>query len=261
MTDFAQDGYVVLPRYISLDRLQILEEQLCYLYIMQAQRIPEYKEKIVPVPAVGALSDLLSRMEEHDKELLYQTQKLIPESKSCRNFFNFGIIDLCSRLIDIPERELFLHGPALFINAPHSDRLLYTWHSEAHYYPGRRRFVNVWFPLFDDKTAANGAMSVKVGSHKKYYDRPAPYQTKPNSFIQLEVPENFHSEFEEVVIEAKRGDLVLFDRNLIHRSNANQTDKHSFACVARVWTPKDDLTLAGDICGEPIGRAGLVVNP
>ena len=62
------------------------------------------------------------------------------------------------------------------------------------------------------------------------------------------------------------GDVVLFDRNLLHTSNPNTTDRYSFAVVARVWDPSDDLTLSGNLAATPysgndVGRADLVVRP
>lgn len=281
---FAENGFAIHYQFFTSEQIEQLESAILDLYLMQARKIGDYADLVEWVsqdnPTVnkvqGAglteitltrgdrLAELCKAMEGADKEALYQVQKFFPASQACRKIFDDRFMAMCAGLIGTDQ--LLIDGPAVFVNAPKSDRLLYKWHSEAHYYPGRRRFLNIWFPIFEPKTKHNGAMSLKVGSHTKHYDRPAPYQGynkntegKANHFIQFDIPENFHEEFPEHVCETEPGDLVIFDRNLVHTSNANQTKRHSFACVARVWTPKDDLTLAGHICGPEIGRANLRV--
>jgi ectoine hydroxylase-related dioxygenase (phytanoyl-CoA dioxygenase family) len=65
-------------------------------------------------------------------------------------------------------------------------------------------------------------------------------------------------------VEADVGDLVIFDKNLAHTSNANTSEKYSAAIVARVWDPTDDLTLSGNVDATPyggnLGRQNLIVN-
>ena len=82
--------------------------------------------------------------------------------------------------------------------------------------------------------------------------------------MQYEIPESMLKDYSRVVCEANRGDMYLFDRNIVHSSASNVTDSVSFALVLRVWDFKDDLTLSGEMkvtpySGQDIGRAGLMV--
>ena len=261
-SDFAERGFVHLPAFFNREGLEYLdnaEATIRDLYAMQARKCGY----------TGRWPELLDEMEAADKEALYQVQKMLPSSHVRR------VVDLIGGGL-LPYREEaygceLIEGPGLFINRPGTDRLLYRWHSEAHYYPKRRRFVNVWIPLFGDKTKANGAMSFKVGSHKRDFPF-AEYQGydraslgRPNHFVQYEIPDSFLTEYEDHVCEAQRGDVILFDRALVHRSNRNTTDQYSFALVARIWDASDDLTIAGDMAAKPyggdIGRPGLIVRP
>jgi len=161
-------------------------------------------------------------------------------------------------------------GPSLFISRPNTQRLLYKWHSEAHYYPKRRRFLNIWLPLFNDKSKNNGTMSFKEKSHLqdfpfsdyKGYDKDT--HNKPNHFIQYEIPSNLLIDFKEHFVEANRKDLVIFHKRMVHTSNQNTSKDYSVAVVARVWDPTDDLTMSGNINATPyggnIGRPNLVVG-
>ena len=187
-----------------------------------------------------------------------------------RSIFSSGFMNLCASILGTDENRLLVDGPAVFINRPNTERLLYRWHSEAHYYPLRRKFLNIWLPLFVAKSKDNGTMSFKEGSHKHMfpfveYQGYTSKSEKKNSFIQFEIPPNFLTEYPEHWCEANVGDLIIFDRNLAHTSNANTSTKYSAAIVARVWDPSDDLTLSGDLYATPyggnIGRHNLVVNP
>ena len=61
------------------------------------------------------------------------------------------------------------------------------------------------------------------------------------------------------------GDLYVFHKGMVHRSNQNFSNDYSFALVARIWDPSYDLTLSGSINATPyggnIGRADLIVDP
>ena len=122
----------------------------------------------------------------------------------------------------------------VLINIPSNDTRLYTWHSEFHYYPIRNNFFNTWTPLFSKKTESNGSMMVKKGSHKGNYtfNEYVGYENRNNAeksaFHQLDIPEDEIKDFEAVKIEEERNSLVIFDKNMIHRSTVNKSNKCSF---------------------------------
>lgn len=244
-----EKGFKVIRKHFPAEDLKKLENAIIDLYRMQSNKTGYRTNDGMP------LGEIIEQMEENDKEALYQVQHLLPQSPAIR-----AVIDPLTCFLP----DSLISGPGLFISRPHSNRLLYKWHSEEHYYPKRRTFINAWFPLFGDKTQSNGAMSVKVGSHKQTYPF-SEYQSGPHHFMQYEIPDVFVKHLPEYHCECKRGDLVLFDKNLVHRSNENQCFSYSFAMVVRIWNPKDDLTLAGDFCATPygkdIGRERLCVSP
>jgi hypothetical protein len=260
---FAGQGFLHLRNVLDEDALYTAEGTILRLYQQQARKCG---------CETLTLPDILESMEPSDKEALYQVQTLLPGSQIIRAIFDHALMRRVIPLLGLEQLEdALLEGPGLFINRPNTQRLLYKWHSEAHYYPKRRRFVNAWIPMFGDKTADNGSMSLRVGSHTRDfpfaeyqgYDKDS--QGKPNHFMQYEIPENFLTSYREHVCEAKRGDVILFDRALVHRSNPNKSNQYSFALVARIWTPTDDLSISGTMRATPyggdIGRPGLVVQP
>lgn len=258
LEQFRRDGFLKLAGLFSADALADFESCIAWLYEQQFKKIGDYVY-IESTPDRSTLKHVLNQLEADDKEALYQVQKFLPSSQSLRALFNREFIGLCAELIGAKPHELLLDGPALFVNRPKTLRLLYKWHSEAHYYPKRRRFLNVWLPLFTPRDQYNGAMQFKVGSHTRDfpfaeytgYDKNS--RDKKNHFVQYEIPESFLTDYPDYVCESTPGDCFLFDRALVHRSNENRTGDYSFAVVARVWTPCDDLTLSGRMEATPYG--------
>jgi hypothetical protein len=277
---FAEQGYLHLKGYFDKACVDLFEERIVDLYAMQARKIGEYRtaiDDLVGSDATNAdkLKFICRLLEANDKEALYQVQKFFPQCRRIRELFDTKFLEFCAELIDGNPKTTLIEGPALFVNMPTVQRLLYKWHSEALYYGKRRRFVNVWLPMFGDRTQENGAMSVLPRSHKRVWDASlmAEYtgydkdsQDAKNHFVQFEIPQNFLTQYGEPVhCESSRSDVIFFDRNLIHTSNANTSHDLSFAVVLRVWDPSDDLTLSGNMEATPYGgnrgRADLVVNP
>lgn len=276
---FQHDGWLRAANAVDLLALSKVERAIADLYLMQARKIADYREPLHPdaiadLTPLETLTKVLSLLEVDDKETLYQAQKFLPASQVVRSLFCDDFIDYAAHLIDVPGASIppslfLLEGPGLFVNQPGQVRLLYHWHSEAHYYPRRRRLLNIWIPIFGDRTAANGAMSVLPGSHLKQWDF-AEYQGydkathgKRNHFVQLQIPQTELVGWDPVISEACRGDAILFHRNMVHRSNSNVSNDFAFALVARLWTPIEDLTLSGQVNATPYGgdgggRPGLV---
>lgn len=276
---FADQGYLHLKGYFRASAIELLEETITRIFAMQARKIGEYRKEVDLAlsfgPRVAQIADILTLLEDHDKEAGYQAQKFLRRSQIVRRFYDQAFIELCADLIGCDPGTTLLEGPDLFVNKPGENRLKYQYHTEALYYPKRRRFINIWLPLFGPRTVANGAMTVRPQSHKRVWDASLMNEYsgwskddegKRNQFTQLEIPEFFLGDYKRYECESTPGDAILFDRNLIHKSNHNETDDTSFALVCRVWNPCDDLTLSGDMEVTPyrggnLGRAGLVVRP
>jgi hypothetical protein len=265
-------GYVEIDNFFELNELDKLEGAIIKLFLSQAKKIGEYRDlalslsKDKNITNKDKLVSLYEAMEEADKKALYQVQNFFPSSQIIRRIFSENFLTKCSELTNVNDVELLLvEGPALFVNRPNTERLLYKWHSEVHAYPKRRNFINVWFPIFGDKTLNNGTMSFKVDSHKrdfpfsKYSGFNKDTENKSNNITQWEIPSQLLTEYDEHFCQIKRGGCVFFDKSLVHRSNNNPSNDYSFAIVARVWEHSNDLTISGSMAGD-IGRANLYVE-
>ena len=171
--------------------------------------------------------------------------------------YTAGIIKVATDVLGCPINTLLLDGPNFFINIPSEERLLYKWHTEVHYYPKRQKFVNLWIPLFGDRDETSGAMQILPSSHRsvfsfvEYKGFSKRESQDAMTFQQFEVPTGEIQDFDPITINVKRGEVLLFDKNLVHRSVANISSQPVFTLVCRLWTNASDHTMSADIAVKP----------
>ena len=276
---FFETGICVLKNILEKKTLDIFYTTLLDITFFHLRKIKENKKSITKIYnsslSIGdKLSKILELNESNDKEALYQLQKLYSSSNELRNIIGTKILmNEFRKLLELNKNHpLLIDGPGIFINRPKTKRLLYKWHSESHYYPKRRNFLNIWFPIFFNKNEKNGTMFVKEKSHllndlpfNEYQGYDKSSENKKNHFIQYEVPENFVKHLKTFKSNLNVGDLLVFHRKSIHTSTPNLSKKYSFAVVFRVWDMSKDLTISGNLAVSPYrdvgnGRPNLEVD-
>ena len=276
---FNKTGISILKNVLKKKELDLFYNTLLNITFYHLRKIKENKNSITKIynsslPLGDKLSKILELYEKNDKEALYQLQKLLTSSIELRNIIGTKfLIKEFKKLLELKENQpLLIDGPGIFINRPKTKRLLYKWHSESHYYPKRRNFLNIWFPIFFNKSEKNGTMFIKEKSHllndlpfNEYQGFDKSSENKKNHFIQYEVPENFVKNLKTFKSNLNVGDLLVFHRKSIHTSTPNLSKKYSFAIVFRVWDISKDLTMSGDLAVSPYrdvgnGRPNLEVD-
>lgn len=276
---FNETGICILKNVLKKKELDLFYNTLLNITFYHLRKIKENKNSITKIynsslPLGDKLSKILELYEKNDKEALYQLQKLYSSSIELRNIIGTKfLIKEFKKLLELKENQpLLIDGPGIFINRPKTKRLLYKWHSESHYYPKRRNFLNIWFPIFFNKSEKNGTMFIKEKSHllndlpfNEYQGFDKSSENKKNHFIQYEVPENFVKNLKTFKSNLNVGDLLVFHRKSIHTSTPNLSKKYSFAIAFRVWDISKDLTMSGDLGVSPYrdvgnGRPNLEVD-
>ena len=276
---FNETGICIFKNILENNALDLFYNTLLDITFNHLRKIKDNKKSITKIynsslPIGDKLSQILELNEKNDKEALYQLQKLYPSSNELRNIIGKKIImNEFRKLLNLKKNHpILIDGPGIFINRPKTKRLLYRWHSEAHYYPKRRNFLNIWFPIFFNKSEKNGTMFIKEKSHKlndlpfneyKGYDKSS--ENKKNHFVQYEIPENFVKHLKTFKSNLNVGDLLVFHRNSVHTSTPNLSKKYSFAVAFRAWDISKDLTMSGNLGVTPYrdasnGRPNLEVD-
>jgi ectoine hydroxylase-related dioxygenase (phytanoyl-CoA dioxygenase family) len=87
-----------------------------------------------------------------------------------------------------------------------------------------------------DCARKNGTMSVLTGSHKLGFIKKIAKDQKHKKSVYSYTPVNINriiKKFKEKFINMRLGDIVMFDENIIHKSNKNSSNKIRFVGIIR----------------------------
>ena len=265
--NFEINGYIILKNFFNKKDIDDLSKKLWLTSYYYFYKIKPYRQFLKKLDSnkfdyLNKFSKFYNYFEKDEKKILHSLQKIFEQNTEIKNFFfDKKLKKIYSSLLDIDyDLPIFLHGPNIFVNKPKTKRLLYKWHSEANFYPKRRSFLNIWFPLFNNKTKNNGTMKIKEKSHKNFdypineyigWDKKT--LNSENNFFQKEVPEKFLKKYNTKILDLKIGDLIIFHRNLVHSSSLNKSKEFSFALTGRIWEFSKDYSLSSNFgIGENI---------
>jgi len=273
---FRDDGFMIIENFWPENLIADFEKTIVSFYYQTALKISKLKKNFhnstdpTSYSNVEDLDKVLQLLETEDKEAAHQTIYMIDNSIASKKIQTYEkFLETCTLLLNCPSQLFCFSGPQPLSNFPSSKRLLYHWHSELSFYPKRRNFLNIWFPLFRNKNSKNGTMFFCKGSHKNPLWHFVEYQGfdeetfgKKSHFTQYEILESELSNYEKIAVDAHRKDLVIFDRNLVHTSTLNTSQDITYASVMRVLDTRNDLTLSAKMDVKPYhsedyGRPGL----
>jgi hypothetical protein len=263
-SQFINDGFIKIENFWPEELIHDWDKTIVAFYHQQALKISYLRKNFskgldpLAYDSVNDLDKVLLLLEKEDKQTGYQASIMCENSVAQRKLLTHPpFVEACSILLNCNEKLLNYSAGTPFVNIPSSKRLLYRWHTEASYYPKRKNFLNVWFPMFRAKTKDNGTMFFAKGSHKKeFWDFTEYYgfdkdSGKKDTHIQFEIPEKDIENYEKVAVSAKPGDIVIFDRNLVHTSTINTSNEISYTTVLRVSEMRGDYTLSGVMEAKP----------
>ena len=204
---FAMDGWVHIPNFVSKNKLQKIERKI---------------KNIFGVGTFDELSKKIIELDGCDQGLLHQYNLSINKITEI-----LGLAEKVDELL--APRHSGSSGVVLshyvLLGLPADQRLVYSWHQESSYIPTVPTVYTMWTPLFNPSTRENGAMSVLSGTHKLGnlgYDR----VDKTHGYCDLLIDtKELISTHPEYFCCNAAGDCILFDKDLVHRSNFNATDK------------------------------------
>jgi len=228
--DYEADGFIFVRGFFEESTISLVED----FFVLSAQRelarLGLSRVELIPPPTETSPSSralwILAELERRDRDAFYRlcSQFWTPSYPAALVTATRPLVEFFARLYDLPMSLVYTSEGALFFNHPSVTRLQYDWHTEKHYFSSSPTFrvVNLWFPIFVAADERNGTMVIARGSHK--FEHQSTRIPAPQSVTQMKVEESALSRFEKVHCTLERGDICLFDVNLVHRTGANQTD-------------------------------------
>lgn len=222
-------GYIVVPEVLSVDEIE--------LYKKRAREIalgdyPEEAKKRV-IKDVRVAKGLIPPPEDPEKGLW----KFTNPDRFDKTFADYmstpKLLDAVEDLIG----EDILAFLLMFIYKPPRLEAVHPWHQDAYYFPfePHDQVLGTWIPL-DDAHKDNGTLSVIPKSHKLgLVNHELPKGTV--NALSFEATE-YEGSPDEVVLDVKAGDAVLFHSRLLHKTGANVTDGHRRVLTVHIASAK-----------------------
>ncbi len=221
ISDFNKNGFVSVKNMLNKELLKHVKNDLTASLQLFMDNDKSFSENII-------------FLDHADKSKLYEfhnaTLKLFTHS-----ILSLEIYNILKILNDCLPVQLF--SMYYLLGLPRDNRLAYDFHQEGNYMRGVGRIYNIHFPLFQKSTIENGTMSILLDSHKEGL---LPFEKKrlsDNSYTDL-IPVNIEElqrKYTEAYCELEIGDCIIFDENLVHKSNFNNTDTSRTVGVWRAF--------------------------
>ena len=139
-------------------------------------------------------------------------------------FADKNLLNFVSKFLNIKKIDLISNNPRLRVQIPGMDQIAnLPWHQDSHYNKIKsNKSVVVWISL-KDITLDMGPVLMKKKSHK-LGETKIKFFKKPNGVQVPSVDMNkLGNKFQNVIQPTKKGDALLFDINLVHRSGYNKS--------------------------------------
>lgn len=224
---YEKNGYVSIKKGISREDIKEITDDLTQIFSPFATD-PEQ-------PIDSAIIDL----DKRDKPKLHELHQIASKLYS---FTKIGTA--LSKYVNaiygkrVPQFNI---ASGFLLSIPKDERLVYNFHQESNYMKGFEDIFNAHYPLLRTSVIENGTMSVLAGSHKMKTLDFVKARKSTDSYTDL-LPVNIDEikeTFEERHNFLEVGDVLIFHKDTIHRSNFNSSNLARPVGINRITTSTD----------------------
>ncbi len=221
---YEQNGYISISNGISHGDISEIVDDLTHVFS------PFASDSLHPIDS--AIVDL----DKRDKPKLHELQQVASKLSSFGKIAS-GLSKHVNAIYGgrVPQFDI---SSGFLLGIPKDERLVYNFHQESNYMKGFEDIFNIHYPLLRTSSIENGTMSVIAGSHKLKTLDFEKKRKSDNSYTDL-VPvdiDQIKESFEERHNYLEVGDVLIFHKDLIHRSNFNQSDLARPVGISRLTT-------------------------
>ena len=230
---FNENGFVIIDNFFNTEELSNFESSLHYLIKGKLEIASKNNPNLLLDEYNNSIfDDDLIKLEELDHQYIadiYDTISQVPEflqlitKKETTEYIN----QLLKR---DSKKPLYTFTCRCRIDPPNDDRRQTKWHQEVFYTIPKSNFLQTWAPLVNDADASNGSIQVCVGSHKEGIAKQSWDMEKggANPFV---IDEDVVKKYKIMDVEMKKGQFMIFNSRLFHRSGTNSSNKVRYSLV------------------------------
>ena len=229
---FNSDGFLILPSFLDKEKCEaILDVALVHLKhkvepleteVDYGSKSQEYRTQIGNYSSIEKNRDITVRRlrQVYDRDILFknwmESQKIRP---------------ILKQILEDDVVITLAHHNSIMTKMPYTSTKT-EWHQDRRYwsYDGDN-LVSIWLAL-GEENADNGVLSFIPKSHTMKFSEE---QFGEKEYFDVDCPTNVSLIETEQSYPLNIGDVVIFHSKLLHRADANKTDK---AKVSFVYTVK-----------------------
>jgi ectoine hydroxylase-related dioxygenase (phytanoyl-CoA dioxygenase family) len=147
----------------------------------------------------------------------------------------YGLLARDERMVDLAEaaigKPVYLYSHKMTMKQPNEGGA-WEWHQDFGYWYNNGCLAPDMMSIYvalDKATRENGCLQVLRGSHR--LGRLNHIRENDQTNVELEHLQAALKRFELVYVEMEMGDALVFDGNLLHRSDANRTDTYRWGYI------------------------------
>lgn len=190
------------------------------------------------------------KLRKKNKAAFGKIYDVIQNTASIYKFFTEKkILNLIKDRLKVPVDNLIVYPCFLRMDPPDDERNSLDWHQDSLIEEINHSYIDaytLWVPL-QDVDYQNGSCSFCIGSQYKRYKKNLTKKNPKDSFSSksLGIPDRIIKKFDSIDMPAKRGDVVAFTLNTLHKSGKNKSKKIRFTLVCRVYNLNSKCYVAG----------------
>lgn len=230
---FNENGFIIIDKFFNSEEITDFENSLQYLIKINLEKASKTNSNISINEFKNSIFDNgLIKLEELDHQYvadIYDTICQVPEflrlitKKETTHYIN----QLLSR---DQKNPLYTFTCRCRIDPPNDDSRKTKWHQEVFYTIPKSNFLQTWAPLVGDANAHNGTIQVCVGSHKEGIAKQS-WDMEKGGANPYVIDENIVNKYEIMDVEMQRGQFMIFNSRLFHRSGNNSSNKVRYSLV------------------------------
>lgn len=234
---YNDNGYLIVPGVIDFSEIKKARKVVFDTY----KKFSEPNQILLSEAEPWSHSDFdvaLLKLRHSDPELFgamydaVQNNLQIPRLMSTSSIVT-KVADLLSTSADMMSAS----GCFLRMDAPQDKRNTLKWHQDRAYYDQNKDGNNglVVTLALQNVSDENGALRICPGSHKRGFLGVHDDGSKGSyeASQQLTVSDSEVSEYEEISVNLKSGDILFINLNLFHRSGHNSSNRFRFTALMR----------------------------
>jgi len=239
---YDENGYLIIDNFFTDKELNDFGEALKSIIQHGLKKISKSHPEIKPEDFnEKELDEGIMKLEEIDHTFvanIYDTLYQVPEF--LRIIAKPEISKCVNQLLKTKNNNpLYTYVCRCRIDPPENERRTTKWHQEVLYAIPKTKLVQTWAPLIIDATPENGSIEFCVGSHKDGIARVSFSKIK-NDATPFLINDNIIQKYETKIVRMKKGQLMIFHPELIHRSGTNLTNTVRYSLVGMYHDATDE---------------------